>query len=149
MFESIENFGFRSSVYYDINDELLESQLLELITRYCTKIKFFESIGFNDQNINLAFNLIDNIKQNLNYLTIDLNYDFGLCFTNDRADLSSIVLQNLGQILPFKLEYLNLTLFMSTNDFEIFLNNSQNTFIKKSLLSNVINGTREKVGKPI
>jgi len=56
-------------------------------------------------------------------------------------------LQNLGQILPFKLEYLDLILTMNTNDLEIFLINSQNTFIKKLIFSNIINGIREEAGQ--
>ena len=44
------------------------------------------------------------------------------------------MLQNLGQILPSKLEYLGLTLHVKTSDFEIFLKNSQNTFVKKLVI---------------
>ncbi|EXX63060.1 uncharacterized protein OCT59_026977 [Rhizophagus irregularis] len=148
----LENFGLsfepNTTYYNDVSDsQLLEakSQLLKLITRYCTKVKFFELIEFNNnQNIYLTFDLIESIKQNLNYLTIDINYDFGSGFNRD-TELSSIVLQNLGQILPFKLEYLDLTLVMNTTDFEIFLINSQDTFIKKLLFSNIIDRTREEV----
>ncbi|RGB32526.1 hypothetical protein C1646_706487 [Rhizophagus diaphanus] len=133
----LENFGITIGPLlvtipqrFDSND----SQLLKLITSYCTKIKFLELHGFNDQDIYSAFNLIETFKQNLNYLTI-----------NARIELSSIVLQNLGQILPFKLEYLNLSLDLNTNDFVLFLKNSQNTFIKELLLENRTNRTREKV----
>ncbi|CAB5181379.1 unnamed protein product [Rhizophagus irregularis] len=81
--------------------------------------------------------------QNLNYLSIDFCklYDF----YNYDTKLSSIVLRNLGQILPFKLEYLSLTLMINTNDFEIFLKNSQNTFIKKLLISNKMQGGIEVI----
>ncbi|CAB5181375.1 unnamed protein product [Rhizophagus irregularis] len=145
-----KNFGFGSFKIYDDDDDdddESESQLIELITKYCKKIKFFELYEFNIQNIYPSFNLIKNIQQNLNYITIDLNYDFGMCFCDSDAEVSSIVLQNLGQILPPKLEYLNMSLVMNTNDFIIFLQNSQNTFIKKLIFSNIINGTREKVGQ--
>ncbi|PKK67466.1 hypothetical protein RhiirC2_751718, partial [Rhizophagus irregularis] len=71
------------------------------------------------------------LKQSLNYLTIKItgweNY----------IEYSSIVLQNLGQILPFKLEYLNLSLHIKMSDFEVFLKNSQDTFIKKLLINNL------------
>uniref|UniRef100_U9UJW1 Uncharacterized protein n=1 Tax=Rhizophagus irregularis (strain DAOM 181602 / DAOM 197198 / MUCL 43194) TaxID=747089 RepID=U9UJW1_RHIID len=48
-------------------------QLLELITSYCTKIKFLELNGFYEhhQDIYSTFNLIETFKQNLNYLTIN------------------------------------------------------------------------------
>ncbi|CAB4422654.1 unnamed protein product [Rhizophagus irregularis] len=51
------------------------------------------------------------------------------------TEYSSIILQNLGQILPPKLKYLCLELYyIETSDFEVFLKNSQNTFIKKLLI---------------
>ncbi|GBB89056.1 hypothetical protein RclHR1_15700003 [Rhizophagus clarus] len=132
----LENFGFPPFKIYEVYEES-ESQLLKLITKYCTKINYFELLEFNSQNIYPTFNLIENIKQNLNYLIIDVNFDSETCYiSDDEVELSSIVLQNLGKVLPFKLEYLNLSLMMSTNDFEIFLKNSQNIFIKKLLLQN-------------
>ncbi|GBC09390.1 hypothetical protein RclHR1_08820001 [Rhizophagus clarus] len=157
----LENFGFQSfeidednnnrSEYHllELESQLLESEslLIESITKYCTKIKFFELLEFNNQNIYSAFNLIVNTEQNLNYLSIDLSYNYGTC---DDELSSIIVLRNLGQILPFKLEYLNLSLSIDTfdlTDFEIFLKNSQNTFIKKLLFYNIIEGTREKMGQ--
>ncbi|CAB5200406.1 unnamed protein product [Rhizophagus irregularis] len=52
---------------------------------------------------------------------------------------NELILQNLGQILPSKLEYLSLTLRMiKVNDFEVFLKNSQDTFFKKLLISNLV-----------
>jgi hypothetical protein len=123
----LENFVFSSVAN---NEE--KNQLLELLIKYCTKIKFIDLIGFNYQNIFLVFGLIENIKQNLNYLSIDiLNYSHQLI---DVVMLSSVVLQNLGQILPCKLEYLNLILEINTIDLIIFLKNFQNTFIRKLLI---------------
>ncbi|PKC72619.1 hypothetical protein RhiirA1_438150 [Rhizophagus irregularis] len=138
----LENFGFGYGLgLYTSNES--KQQLLELIIKYCTNIKFFDLPGFDDQNIYSAFELIKNVAQNLNYLSIDFCklYDF----YNYDTKLSSIVLRNLGQILPFKLEYLSLTLMINTNDFEIFLKNSQNTFIKKLLISNKMQGGIEVI----
>ncbi|PKK76157.1 hypothetical protein RhiirC2_862792 [Rhizophagus irregularis] len=138
----LENFGFGYGLgLYTSNES--KQQLLELIIKYCTNIKFFDLPGFDDQNIYSAFELIKNVEQNLNYLSIDFCklYDF----YNYDTKLSSIVLKNLGQILPFKLEYLSLTLMINTNDFEIFLKNSQNTFIKKLLISNKMQGGIEVI----
>ncbi|GES79271.1 hypothetical protein GLOIN_2v1784886 [Rhizophagus clarus] len=50
------------------------------------------------------------------------------------VELSSIILQNLGQVLPCKLEYLSLHLSISTSDLEMFFKNSQNIFIKILLI---------------
>jgi hypothetical protein len=121
-----ENIGFGSSI-----SNVSKQQLLKLFLRYCKKINFFDIIGFDNKNIYLAFNLIENIGQNLNYLSIDYTYkSIGI-------ETSSIVLQNLGQILPFKLDYLNLTLMIKyASDFEIFLKNSQNTFINRLCIKN-------------
>jgi hypothetical protein len=117
----LENISFGSL----INNES-KQQSLELIIKYCMKVKFFELLGFDNQNIYLLFNLIENTGQNLNYLSIR--------YISELFDIenSLIVLQNLGQILPFKLEYLDLNLMIKhASDFEIFLKNSQNTFIKR------------------
>src|SRR5205823_3957241 len=75
-----------------------KKQLFEIIAEYCTKIKFFDLSASIEPNIDLAFDLIKNIGPNLNYLIIS------------GCSCSSIVLQTLGQILPFHLEYLSLTL---------------------------------------
>jgi hypothetical protein len=118
----LENLGF--------GNNSLKKSLIELIIKYCTKIKFFELPGFDYsiyQNIYLMLDLIRNFGQNLNYLSI--GYD----------PISSIVLQNLGQFLPFKLEYLKLSFIINNiNDFESFLLNSQNTFINKLVIRNEI-----------
>ncbi|RGB43447.1 hypothetical protein C1646_809326 [Rhizophagus diaphanus] len=120
----LENFGI--NIYR--SQQLL--QLFELAIKYCSKIKFlYLYIGLNDQIINLMFNLIENIKKNLNYLLIDC---YGFDYNNH---FSSTILQNLGQILPFKLESLNLSLaIINGSDLKVFLKNSQNTFIKKLVI---------------
>ncbi|PKK64511.1 hypothetical protein RhiirC2_787386 [Rhizophagus irregularis] len=109
-------------------------QLLQLIIKYCSNIKYLVTTWLDtNKSVYLLFSLIENITQNLNYLTINCpRYSEGYYF-------SSIILQNLGQILPFKLKYLNLILMISnTSNLEIFLKNSQNTFIKRLLIKNVI-----------
>ncbi|CAB5181297.1 unnamed protein product [Rhizophagus irregularis] len=85
-----------------------------------------------NDDINMTLHLIENINHHLNYLTIE------------SYELSSIILQNLGQVLPPKLEYLNLILTINKRDFEIFIKNFQNTYTKKLLISNVRDETREK-----
>jgi hypothetical protein len=102
----LENFGFGLN-----NDPSLKQQFLKLIIKYCKSIKFLDFYGFEDQTIYPAFSLIENMKQNLNYLSIFLS-DYNI-------DVSSIILQNLGQILPSKLEYLSLTLRIFYEYFKI------------------------------
>ncbi|PKY21266.1 hypothetical protein RhiirB3_434802 [Rhizophagus irregularis] len=107
------------TLFLDERDELLEP----LIQKSCNYLEILE----------LVFNLIENIKQNLNYLTINVPANF-----NNNYDRSSItMLQNLGQFLPVRLEYLNLILRINTYDLEIFLKNFQDNFIKKLLIKNI------------
>ncbi|PKC65755.1 hypothetical protein RhiirA1_460630 [Rhizophagus irregularis] len=109
----IENVSFGPLMNNDT-----KRKSFELITRYCKKIQFLELLGFDHQNIHslLLFNLV----QNLNYLSIYY------------IDANLFVLLNLDQILPFKLEYLNLNFFIeNASDFEIFLRNSRNIFINR------------------
>jgi hypothetical protein len=134
-----ENIGFGSSI-----SNVSKQQLLKLFLRYCKKINFFDIIGFDNKNIYLAFNLIENIGQNLNYLNICYHDFYSDYHADDLTEFSSDILQNLGQVLPFKLDYLYLYLYVITmTDFKMFLKNSQNTFIKKLLINNHIQTENE------
>ncbi|GET64891.1 hypothetical protein GLOIN_2v1779083 [Rhizophagus irregularis DAOM 181602=DAOM 197198] len=128
--DCLENFGFGF-----MNEEYNESkqQLFEFIMKYCKKIRYFESGVPNYDNIYLFIE--NNQHNNINYLTIKVDYIDHYTVYNK---LSSTVLQNLGQVLPSKLEYLCLTLSIKTSDLEIFLKNSQNTFIEKLLIRNIV-----------
>ncbi|PKK61686.1 hypothetical protein RhiirC2_791432 [Rhizophagus irregularis] len=122
----LENFE------YVFNHDLsLNQQLLELIIKYCKNINF-PCFNIYERLITYQIlNLIENIKQNLNYLSINIWYDY-----NGKGG-SSTILQNLGQILPSKLEYLLLGLHhIKADDFKVFLKNSHDTFIKKLLIYN-------------
>jgi hypothetical protein len=128
----LENFEF--GFIYN-KDKELRQPLLKLIIKYCAKIRYFTSCKPDDINIYL---LIENISQTINYLTInfdDIKY----------GELCPIVLQNLGQVLPSKLEYLCLSFSFNISDFEIFLKNSQDTFIKKLLIRNNIQFDGESI----
>ncbi|RGB28870.1 hypothetical protein C1646_796378 [Rhizophagus diaphanus] len=109
---------------FEYGEEYEESRplLLELIIKYCTKFKRFILDKPDKFNVYL---LIENIGQTINYISIDL----------DDQDLSQIILQNLGRVLPSKLEYLHLELLFNTDDFKMFLIDFQNTFVKKFLIS--------------
>ncbi|RGB22670.1 hypothetical protein C1646_775726 [Rhizophagus diaphanus] len=105
----------------------LKQQILELILNYCTNVRYLNIVIFDKIDIHPIFNLIDNNLKNINYLIIEHNF----IESYDSGKFCSIILQNLGQILPSKLEYLRLDLNFNLNDLEIFLKESQNTFIKK------------------
>ncbi|CAB5206075.1 unnamed protein product [Rhizophagus irregularis] len=86
------------------------------------------------KNLNFINN-IRNLKyygQNLSYLSINIVKD-----GYDNIEGSSIILQNLGQALPSKLEYLSLVLTINRSEFRIFLQNSKDTFINKLLIMQI------------
>ncbi|PKK73216.1 hypothetical protein RhiirC2_776308 [Rhizophagus irregularis] len=136
----LENFELtKSHTNYTNGYEESRRQLLKSFMKYCTKIRYISSDKPNDIDI---YSLIENVGQNINYLIILVdNYNYHTFYD----EYSSIVLQNLGQVLPSKLEYLSLSLSFNTNDFEIFLKNSQNTFIKKLLIKNTMKNEGENV----
>ncbi|PKK63266.1 hypothetical protein RhiirC2_789147 [Rhizophagus irregularis] len=125
----LENFGYESGFRYILP---YKQQLSELVIKYCKNIKFLDLYEFDYQIICLTLNLIENVRQSLNYLSINI---CKALFSIGGIERSSIILRNLGQNFPFRLEYLCLTLNIKMNDFEIFLKNSQNTFIKKLLIN--------------
>jgi hypothetical protein len=125
----LENFGFGF-----MDDEYIEPkcQLFKIIAKYCTKINYFDPGVPEDIYI---YSLIKKHENHINYLTIEVDVYDDYTINNE---ISSTVLQSLGQVLPSKLEYLCLKLLFSANDLEIFLKNSQNIFIKKLLIGNII-----------
>ncbi|GET66541.1 hypothetical protein GLOIN_2v1882632 [Rhizophagus irregularis DAOM 181602=DAOM 197198] len=128
--DCLENFGFEVNSRYrddskDYEQEDNQRQLFKLIMKYCTKIRYLNSSIPYDNNI---YPFIENNQHNINYITIEKDY------LDEDTNYSSTVLQNLGQVLPSKLEYLYLGFTFRTDDLEIFLNYSQNTFIKKLLI---------------
>ncbi|EXX62578.1 hypothetical protein GLOIN_2v1767282 [Rhizophagus irregularis DAOM 181602=DAOM 197198] len=127
----LENIGF-GLISHGYNEQQ-KRQLFKLIMKYCTKIRYFNS-GIPDDNI---YQFIENNQHFINYITIEIKKDYDT--------LSSNVLQNLGQVLPSKLEYLRLKFLFKTSDLEIFLKNSQNTFIKKLIIGNIMSIKGENI----
>ncbi|CAB5181185.1 unnamed protein product [Rhizophagus irregularis] len=127
----LENFKFG---YYGSYTPEQKNQLLKSIVKYCTKIKYFDIGKPDDISFNLVFNLIENIKQSLNYFIIEYkNFRYSVSY----RDLCSIILNNLGQVLPSELEFLKLCFDIEPSNLKIFLENSQNTFIRRLFIRNV------------
>ncbi|PKK65635.1 hypothetical protein RhiirC2_785864 [Rhizophagus irregularis] len=128
----LENFGYGiiylEDIWYEF-DRSLTQQSLELTIKYCRNIKFLDLYRIGSQITSQVFGLIENIKQNLNHLSINVG-----------NGNNKLILQNLGQILPSKLEYLSLVLHIKTSDFEVFLKNSQNTLVEKLVINNMGEG---------
>ncbi|RGB25314.1 hypothetical protein C1646_771925 [Rhizophagus diaphanus] len=133
----LENFGYDYGLIYPPG--LITGipqgmyQLLDLIVIHCKNIKFLD-LDISDNRIYFpVLKLIEDIKHNLNYLSINI-YDIN-------RDVNSFIIQRLGEIIPFKLEYLHLYLhYIKAYDFEVFLKSSQDTFIKKLLINNFTEG---------
>ncbi|PKY31547.1 hypothetical protein RhiirB3_449193 [Rhizophagus irregularis] len=116
--------NFRYSTMYNESDRV--RQMFGSVINYCKNIKYLD---IDDIIYPVVLDLIENIKQNLNYLFISSEII--------RFRGSPIILRNLGQILPSRLEYLDLTLCIDVSDFEVFLKNSQGIFIKKLLIKDL------------
>ncbi|EXX70197.1 hypothetical protein GLOIN_2v1882546 [Rhizophagus irregularis DAOM 181602=DAOM 197198] len=122
----LENFGCKLGLF----GLLLNQRYSELIIKYCKNLKFFDFHGYESQITYQSFENI--IRQNLSYLSINIVKD-----GYDNIEGSSIILQNLGQALPSKLEYLSLVLTINRSEFRIFLQNSKDTFINKLLIMQI------------
>ncbi|CAB4426610.1 unnamed protein product [Rhizophagus irregularis] len=116
----LENIEFGNSCKLE-----LEQQIFESVINYCKNIKF---LRFDSQIAFQISSLTENIKHNLNYLSI--NDDL----SSVKIRKNSTLLQDLGSALPSKLEYLSLNLFINVNDFMIFLEDSQDIFINKLII---------------
>jgi hypothetical protein len=134
--DNLENFGIVLNHGLEIAHNIhglicpLYEHFLILITKYCKNIKFFDFHGPENMSTYQILYLVDNIQQNLNYLSIDVWYDY----TGSRS--SSTILLFLGYHLPSKLEYLCFDLhYIKASGFEEFLRQSQHTFIKKLLIN--------------
>ncbi|CAB5181173.1 unnamed protein product [Rhizophagus irregularis] len=98
---------------------------------------------------NLQKILFEQIEFSLNYTLLSLKHSNCsntlrslLFFEVDFKNTNSIILYEL---LPTKLEYLNLALMINSDNLKIFLKNSQNTFINKLLIRNKMSKTSENI----
>ncbi|PKK59851.1 hypothetical protein RhiirC2_857156 [Rhizophagus irregularis] len=125
----IENLAYGGESFrYDLS---LKQQLSEIILKYCKNIKYLKFTELENQDPYQVFKLIENIKQYLNYLSINI---LEVRQSSGIISSSSMILQNLGHVLPSKLEYLNLILDIKESDFKVFLENSRDIFINKLLI---------------
>ncbi|CAB5199773.1 unnamed protein product [Rhizophagus irregularis] len=89
---------------------------------------FDKILEFDSQIAFQISSLTENIKHNLNYLSINDDP------SSVKIRKNSTLLQDLGRALPSKLEYLSLNLFIKVNDFMIFLEDSQDIVINKLII---------------
>ncbi|CAB4433265.1 unnamed protein product [Rhizophagus irregularis] len=126
--ETLQQLLQKSGNYLEIfggYDICLNDDILPQLLKYCDNINFLYFYGYVKSEIFTykVINLIENIKQSLNYLSMVICEEYPLT--------GSFILKNLGQILPSKLEYLSLVLNVKESDFRAFLENSQGVFVNK------------------
>ncbi|PKC74574.1 hypothetical protein RhiirA1_449788 [Rhizophagus irregularis] len=119
---STKPFKLKSLILYEVPQIETLQQLLQKSGNYLENFGGYEREISADRMINF----IENIKQSLNYLLINIWGNETIC--------NSIILKNLGQILPSKLDYISLDFTIKESDFRVFLENSQDAFINKSLI---------------
>ncbi|CAB5192249.1 unnamed protein product [Rhizophagus irregularis] len=128
--EYLENIGIDSYV-----NDVLKCRALEFINNYCERIKFFDIHMSNIQKVHIVLDSVKIFGQNLNYFSI------GVFIHHEKNESIIEMLLKLAQVLPCKLEYLELY-FTGTpivkNVWEVFLKSLKHIFIKK-LLFNINN----------
>ncbi|CAG8640575.1 9413_t:CDS:2, partial [Rhizophagus irregularis] len=129
------------SIDFDIKKDIFQS-----ILHYCEKIKFIHFTKLNHDNIPDLNDLILNFSNTLKYLTLDIDCirittpymeDDDSNVIQNMKKTSTLLLQQLGQLLPPTLEYIDLFLIIDPINLEIFLNNIKHIKnLKKLLLRN-------------
>ncbi|GBC33964.2 hypothetical protein GLOIN_2v1871146 [Rhizophagus irregularis DAOM 181602=DAOM 197198] len=103
----LENFG--DCLNY--NDLSSDQQFLQLIINYCKNIRFLNLHSRINNITSLIFSLIENIKQNLNYLSIDLsNYE-----DNEYNEVKEFKLHNI-KVLSYNKLSIGIYRFLNTID---------------------------------
>ncbi|CAG8504491.1 3486_t:CDS:1 [Funneliformis mosseae] len=112
-------------------------RVFESIIKYCDKIQFLHLYEIDYVNIPQLYKLITQVRKNLKYLSLqNKNYHppyILLSGNKDNLRVSSMILENLGQILPSSLNYLDLNLVIDPTNFKDFLDNCKH-FVRLSRL---------------
>ncbi|PKY27730.1 hypothetical protein RhiirB3_443556 [Rhizophagus irregularis] len=108
----------------------LKYKALEFINNYCKRIKFFDIHTSSIQKAHIALDSVKIFEQNLNYLSIYFYIPY-----DEKIESKIELFLRLAHILPYKLEYLNLSFSINVikNVWEVFFKNLKHIFIKKLL----------------
>ncbi|CAI2163862.1 11055_t:CDS:1 [Funneliformis geosporum] len=117
----VENLELK--LWVDIERE----RAFESIIKYCDKIQFLHLYEIDYVNIPQLSKLITHVRKHLKYLSLqNKNYHppyILLLGNKDNLRVSSMILENLGQILPSSLNYLDLNLVLDPINLKNFLDN--------------------------
>ncbi|CAG8566176.1 4195_t:CDS:2 [Funneliformis caledonium] len=107
------------------------NNVYESIINYCEKIQFLHLLEIDHVDIPQLIKLIIHVRKHLKYLSLQvknnrrscISYRISKIYVNEPLRVSSMILENLGQILPDTLKYLELRLEIDPINLKIFLNN--------------------------
>jgi hypothetical protein len=129
------------SIDFDIKKDIFQS-----ILHYCERIKFIHFTKLNHDSIPDLNELLLNFGNTLRFITLDIDCirittpymeDDDSNVIQNMKKTSILLLQQLGQLLPPTLEYIDLFLIIDPINLEIFLNNCKHIFnLSKLLLRN-------------
>ncbi|CAG8625330.1 8349_t:CDS:1 [Funneliformis caledonium] len=123
-------------------------EYLESIILYCERIEFFHLGAIDYNNLPQLFQIIASCGQ-LKYLTLEIKYhefnqkeirstSFDIRYVDQIDDLkvSSMILRELGQLLPSNLKYLDLSFVFDPKDLKIFFDNCKHVNLRQLLIRN-------------
>ncbi|CAG8574825.1 6994_t:CDS:1 [Funneliformis mosseae] len=122
--------------------------IYESIINHCNKVQFLHISEIEHVDIVQLFKLITHVRKHLKYLSLQIRNHRQPCLIESDYDdqqlrVSSMILTNLGQILPDTLKYLELKLEIDPINLKIFLDNCKHIVGLNSLL--VINKSQNDI----
>ncbi|CAG8612707.1 12742_t:CDS:2 [Funneliformis caledonium] len=122
--------------------------IYESIINHCNKVQFLHISEIEHVDIVQLFKLITHVRKHLKYLSLQIQNHRQPCLIESDYDdqqlrVSSMILTNLGQILPDTLKYLELNLEIDPINLKIFLDNCKHIVGLNSLL--VINKSQNDI----
>src|ERR1043165_4662090 len=108
-------------------EEPEERKAYESIINHCDEIKFLNISFINYNNIPKLYELITHLNEHLQYLSLQHYYNL---------NVGSMILTELGQILPDPLKYLELSFKIDPNDLKILLGHCKLIELKTLLVRN-------------
>ncbi|GBB85614.1 hypothetical protein RclHR1_01210022 [Rhizophagus clarus] len=133
-------------LFLSIPIDFMRELVIDYIIHYCDKITFLHLNHIDYKNVPQICRLVTYFRNHLNYLTLEYKFKF---FNSNALDLlptntnkyenqkgSSVLLKELGRILPTNLNYLNLYLSIDPSQLNDFLIFCKYSGLKKLLIRN-------------
>ncbi|CAG8579839.1 14438_t:CDS:2 [Funneliformis caledonium] len=123
LFQKVGSFLENLEIY--LWEDIERQIVFESIINYCDKIQFLHLYEIDHVDILPFFKLITHVRKNLKYLSLSNKTSdcMSISINMDHLRVCSMILDNLGQILPDSLKYLELKLEIDPTNLKIFLDN--------------------------